>query len=191
MNLTMRYNPVLLIVASALFLFSCKTPEARRPVKQSGGSFIKESAERNKAIFEKEEAQIADLMAANPDVDYITSDSGFWYYYNIKDTLDLVKPAYGDVVTFNYDVRSLDGQVILTETDTGLQTYKVDQSNQELISGIRDGVKLMKEGEKVTFLFPSFKAYGYYGIEDKLGTNVPIQSTVTLKSIQQSQTSSE
>ncbi|HAT65772.1 MAG TPA: gliding motility-associated peptidyl-prolyl isomerase GldI, partial [Flavobacteriaceae bacterium] len=38
-------------------------------------------------------------------------------------------------------------------------------------------------GETVTFLFPSHKAYGYYGIENKLGTNVPVQSTVTLKSI--------
>jgi len=45
----------------------------------------------------------------------------------------------------------------------------------------------MKVGEQVTFLFPSYKAYGYYGLEDKLGTNVPVRSTVTLKSIQQSQ----
>ena len=160
-------------------------------VKSTGGSFIQESAERNKAIYEKEEALIADIMAANPDVDYLTSDSGFWYFYNIQDTLDVKKPVFGDVVTFSYDIKSLQGDVILSETDTGLQTYKVDQSNQDLISGIRDGVKLMKEGERVTFLFPSFKAYGYYGIENKLGTNVPIQSTVTLKSIQQSQTNSD
>ena len=41
----------------------------------------------------------------------------------------------------------------------------------------------MKEGEIITFLFPSYKAYGYYGIENKLGTNIPIQCTVTLNSI--------
>ena len=45
------------------------------------------------------------------------------------------------------------------------------------------GLKLMKEGETITFLFPSYKAYGYYGIENKLGTNIPIQCTVTLNSI--------
>lgn len=187
----MRFKLGLSFFLAALLLISCKTPEARRPVKQSGGSFIKASAERNKAIFEKEEAQIADIMAANPDIDYVTSESGFWYYYNVKDSIKVQKPVYGDVVTFSYNVRSLDGNTILSEADTGLQTYKVDQSNQELISGIRDGVKLMKVGEQVTFLFPSFKAYGYYGIENKLGTNVPIQSTVTLKSIQQTQTNTE
>jgi hypothetical protein len=41
----------------------------------------------------------------------------------------------------------------------------------------------MREGETVTFLFPSYKAFGYYGIENKLGTNVPVQSTVTLDTI--------
>jgi hypothetical protein len=43
----------------------------------------------------------------------------------------------------------------------------------------------MNVGETVTFLFPSYKAYGYYGIENKLGTNVPIKSRVTLKTIDQ------
>ena len=42
----------------------------------------------------------------------------------------------------------------------------------------------MREGEMVTFLFPSHKAYGYYGIIDKIGANVPVKSTVTLKSIE-------
>jgi len=183
----MRLKPLLYIVLLCILFASCKTPEARRPVKQTSGSFIKESAQRNKALYKKEEARIADVMAANPENDYHASESGFWYYYNIKDSLNSRKPVYGDVVTFTYNVRSLDGNTILTENETGLQTYKVDQSNQDLISGLRDAVKLMKAGERVTFLFPSYKAYGYYGIEDKLGTNVPVQSTVTLKSIQQSQ----
>jgi len=30
---------------------------------------------------------------------------------------------------------------------------------------LQDGIKLMKEGEIVTFLFPSYKAYGYSGNE--------------------------
>jgi hypothetical protein len=44
----------------------------------------------------------------------------------------------------------------------------------------------MREGETVTFLFPSYKAFGYYGIEEKLGTNIPVQSTITLHSVEQS-----
>ena len=183
----MNPRSLLFLIAGIFALVSCKTPEARRPVQQSSGSFIKESAERNKILYKQEEERIASVMAANPENEYLSSPSGFWYYYNIKDSLDIPKPVYGDIMTFTYDVKSLEGTSILTESETGLQTYKIDQSNQDLISGLRDGVKLMKVGEQVTFLFPSYKAYGYYGLEDKLGTNVPIQSTVTLKSIQQSQ----
>ena len=66
---------------------------------------------------------------------------------------------------------------------TSLFSLPLTGNIQDLISGIRDGVKLMKKGEIVTFLFPSYKAYGYYGITDKLGTNIPVQCTVTLNNI--------
>lgn len=183
----MRPKHIIYLLIALFVIVSCKAPEARRPVQQQSGSFIKESAKRNKKLYEKEEQRIAQIMAANPENNYLASESGFWYYYNIKDSLDVPKPVYGDVITFTYDIKKLDGTSILSEIENGLQTYKIDQSNQDLISGLRDAVKLMKVGEKATFLFPSYKAYGYYGLKNKLGINVPIQSTVTLKSIQQSQ----
>ena len=179
---------LIFITICCFSIVSCKSPEARRPVQSSSGSFIKESAERNKKIYEEEKAIIQKLMEANSENSYIASESGFWYYYNIKaDSTATPKPVYGDQITFTYDVKYLNGNSILSEEENGLQNYKIDQSNQDLISGLRDGLKLMKEGETVTFLFPSYKAYGYYGIENKLGTNVPVQSRVTLKSIEQTQ----
>ena len=53
-----------------------------------------------------------------------------------------------------------------------------------MISGLRDGIKLMKKGEIVSFLFPSHMAYGYHGDDKKIGINQPIICTVTLKDIQ-------
>jgi gliding motility-associated peptidyl-prolyl isomerase len=166
-------------------LLSCKSPEARRPVQNNSGSFISKSIERNKTIFEKEELQITQLLDSNKDQAYHSSESGFWYYYNIKDTLQTKMPAFGDHVTFSYDVKKLNGTMVLSEQEIGIQNCIVDKTNQELISGIRDGLKLMKQGETITFLFPSYKAFGYYGIDNKLGTNVPVQCTVTLKTINQ------
>ena len=174
------------IALSILFtILSCKSPEARRPIQNNSGSFISNSIERNKVIFEKEELQITQLLEANKDQPYFASETGFWYYYNIKDTIQTKLPAFGDHITFNYDVKMLDGSSVLTENEIGLQNCVIDKTNQELISGIRDGLKLMKQGETITFLFPSYKAYGYYGIDNKLGTNVPVQCTVTLNTINQ------
>jgi FKBP-type peptidyl-prolyl cis-trans isomerase len=49
--------------------------------------------------------------------------------------------------------------------------------------GLRDGIKLMNEGEKVTFLFPSHMGYGYHGDNNRIGTNQPLICTVTLNDI--------
>lgn len=170
----------------SLFIFSCKSPEARHPIKSQSGSFIQESAIRNKKIYEEEKEYIANLIAQDSTRNYFSSDKGFWYYYNVRDTTNTEKPDFGDIVKFTYDIKELDGDIVISEEENGMQNYKVDQSHQELISGVRDGIKIMKAGERVTFLFPSYKAFGYYGIEKKLGTNIPVQSTITLLSIKQS-----
>jgi len=51
-----------------------------------------------------------------------------------------------------------------------------------MISGLHDGIQLMKEGETITFLFPSYKAYGYSGNE-KVNPNEPLIFTVELLKI--------
>jgi len=174
---------IFILLAFCAVGLSCKSPEARRPLQSTSGSFINNSAERNKVLFEKEKVQITNIIEADSTNSYITSESGFWYYYHQKDTLQIQMPLVGDQIKFSYNLSYLDGTSILSKKEIGLQNYRVDQSNQELISGLRDGVKLMKEGETITFFFPSYKAYGYYGITDKLGANVPIQCTVTLNTI--------
>lgn len=182
----MKFLQIIILLVVTVFS-SCKIPDARKPAQQTSGTFIEQSVERNKKIFEKEKAQIENVIAANPSTDFIASESGFWYFYNEKNTEPAAMPEIGDEITFTFDVSELDGSPILSEKDNGLQTYKVDLSNQDLISGIRDGVKLMQVGETVTFLLPSYKAYGYYGIENILGTNIPIRSTVTLRTIRKSE----
>jgi len=171
------------LCALCLLTIACQSPEARKPVKRTSGSFIKESAERNIKLIEKEEALIAAIMEEDSLNEYVASENGFWYFYNYKNNSNPTTPQIGDDVVFTYDIKHLNGTLVISSEDNGEQHYKVDQSNQDLISGLRDGIKLMREGETVTFLFPSHKAFGYYGLDNKIGVNVPIRSTVTLKSI--------
>ena len=115
-------------------IVSCKSPEARRPVQSHSGTFIKESAERNKKIYDEEKSFIEKLMAKDSTNNYISSENGFWYYYNTRDTTSTEMPDMGDIVKFTYDIKDLNGNLILSEKENGLQQYKVDQSNQDLIS---------------------------------------------------------
>ena len=52
-----------------------------------------------------------------------------------------------------------------------------------LFTGLREGLKLMKPSEIITFIFPSQIAYGYYGDDNKIGTNIPIVCEVTLNTL--------
>ncbi|WP_282135437.1 gliding motility-associated peptidyl-prolyl isomerase GldI [Seonamhaeicola maritimus] len=171
----------LLTLALLLLVIGCKTPEARRPISSKSGSFIDESVARNKELNSKEQTAIEKIMKQH-DYNYIASQSGFWYYYNTKIETDTLKtPNFGDIVNYNYNVKALNGNLIYSKSDLKTQTYAMDK--EELFTGLREGLKLMKTGETVTFLFPSQKAYGYYGDENKIGTNVPLICEVTVNSI--------
>lgn len=173
----------LILISLIIAAFTaCKSPEVRRPVTATSGSFIKESAERNKRLNEKERQDFEVLIKKDTANTYIVSDNGFWYYYNTKQEADsLITPEFGDIVNFDYDVKDINARQIYTKEELKTQNYVMDK--QELFSGLREGLKLMKAGETATFLFPSQKAYGYYGDENKIGTNIPLICRVTVNSI--------
>jgi gliding motility-associated peptidyl-prolyl isomerase len=175
-------NKLLTLLIAILALVGCKTPEARRPISIKTGSFIDASVERNKKLNAQEEVSIQKIISEQKENDFIASETGFWYYYNIKSEIDSLKtPNFGDIINYIYDVKTLDGQIIYSKGDILPQTYAMDQEN--LFTGMREGLKLMKTGETVTFLFPSQKAFGYYGDENKIGTNTPLICEVTVHSI--------
>ena len=64
----MKTLPLIFIV---LCLVSCKTPEAREPITVQSGSFIKESAERNKKLKAKEREYIERMLAKEKTAKYI------------------------------------------------------------------------------------------------------------------------
>lgn len=175
----MKYLSIFLLVT--LMLSSCKSPEARRPVSQQSGSYIDESVARNRKVVAKEEAQIREIMEKDTTRNFISSPNGFWYTYETRDSTSLETPDFADIVEFDYDIRTLSGETIYPEEELSPRTYRMDQ--EALFGGLREGLKIMREGETVTFLFPSHKAYGFYGDKDRIGRNVPIISTVTLNNI--------
>jgi len=175
---------VLLYIILIISCFSCGKREARRPITQNSGSYITESVERNKELIAKEEAYIEALIKNDTLRSYESSPNGFWFTYKTQiDSIYKPTAKVGDLVLFTYNIATLRGKTLLTKEEIGNTVTQIDQSNQELISGIREGLKLMKEGETITFIFPSHKAYGYYGLEGKVKSNTPIQSTVTLLEI--------
>lgn len=163
-----------------VLLAGCKHhEEARKPISRASGTFMKKSADRNKKLVANEEDVIKKIIKTNPKVKYYATRKGYWFSYDEKNNTDTATPKKGDIAYFNLEVKDINGKIIYSEADLGPQTYYVDK--QDIMMGLRDGIKYMKKNETVTFLFPSHIAYGYHGDNKKIGTNQPLICTVTLR----------
>lgn len=171
-------NKIMMLFLVFMAFLSCKQQQARMPVSRSSGTFMKESAARNKKLIAGEEGKIDSIIKSDPTVKYIASKKGYWYRYDIKNEKDTLRPKKGDVAQFEYEILDLKGNVLYSEVELRPQTYIVDKQN--IMMGLRDGIKLMHKNEKVTFLFPSHMAYGYRGDTKRIKTNQPIIVTVML-----------
>lgn len=170
------------LLLGANFVTCCTQKEAaRRPVSQASGEFMKKSVDRNKKLNQIEENLISAQIKKDTAVNYLASTKGYWYYYNLKNAVAAVSPKKGDIVFYNYEIKDLAGNIIYSKEELKNRQYVVDK--QEIIMGLRDGLKLMQKGEKVTFLFPSHLGYGYLGDKNKIGANIPLICTVAITEI--------
>ncbi len=173
-------NRILSILIIFTFALGCQNDqEARRPISHASGTFMKQSINRNKKLIASEEAEIAWVIRQNKKIKFIASTKGFWYSYATVNIQDTLTPKKGDVALFDYEVKDLKGHVIYSKSELGPQTYFVDKQN--IMSGLREGIKLMHRKEKVNFLFTSTMAYGYHGDTKKIGPNKPLLCIVTLR----------
>ncbi|WP_299014171.1 gliding motility-associated peptidyl-prolyl isomerase GldI [uncultured Polaribacter sp.] len=167
----------------ALLLFlGCSQTTPRRPIDPKPSTTVfQENIEVTKQLFQQEEKEILQFIKKDSLKKYESSANAFWYTYKTKVEEDLQNPKEGDLVTFTYNISTLNDNILYTKEFLGIQNYKVDK--EDFISGIQKGIKLMKKGETVTFVIPSYNAFGVAGDGKKIGVNQTIKSTVTLINI--------
>jgi len=169
-------------IVLATVLVSCERPAPRHPVKRNSGSSIKTSIERSKKLLAQEEKSIQEIIAKDSMHTYLQSATGSWYYYNKKNEISEYTAKPNDLVVLTYNILSFDNDTIYSMEDIGILNYKVDK--QELFPGIRNAVKLLKEKETATFLFPSSLGYGYQGDQNKIGVNIPLKAMLSILKIE-------
>jgi len=168
----------ILFLGVILLFLGCKEPEARRPVVQKTTNVYQQLVASNKKLNAIEEQKIAAIIAKDTLHQYYTSPNGFWYFYNKKIKKDTLTPKANDLVTIEYSISDLEGNPIYTAEELGIKTYKVDK--EDFIPALQHGIKLMHKGETLTFVIPSYSAFGVSGDGNKIGINQSIISKVTL-----------
>jgi gliding motility-associated peptidyl-prolyl isomerase len=134
---------------------------------------MKKVSSKNKKLVASEEELIKTIIKNNPTVEYFASSKGYWYSYETMNELDTLTQKG----ISNYEIKDIKGNIIYNQLELRPQTYYVDK--QDIMMGLRDGIKLMHKNETVNFLFPSHMGYGYHGDNKKIGINQPLICAVT------------
>lgn len=163
------------------FASGCISKEIRKPLNKSSDYFLKQSAQRNRLLLAAEQNLMNDVINADTKKQYISSKKGFWYYHKNKKTSSSLTPTKGDLVEFTYSIATLNGEMLYDRETLGRVSYQVDE--EDILPALREGVKLMKVGEVVVFLFPSYLCYSYQGDGEKIGINQPLRFEISLDTI--------
>jgi len=167
-------NLIFTLMISVSFL-ACAQPEPRKPLQKRSGSFMEDSARRNKALYAQDQAEIKHFIKTQDSLrNYQLSESGFWYALEPSVERQLTTPKTGDTVIFSYSVYDLSLNELIGTEQNGWIEYQVDQSHQELINGVREGLKLTKSKESMRLLLPSVLAFGYRGVPGVIEPNTPV-----------------
>lgn len=161
------------LFAVIVLLISCQNPKPRAPLNKKKSTFLISSAARNKRLLEEEELLLIQSAKNDSLHEFEKSSSGFLYAYEKKAAASVSLPKKGEKILFRYQIEDLEQNIIYDKNTLGIVEYSLDQ--EELLPALRLGLRMMKSGEVVVFLFPSYLCYSYQGDGDKVGVNQPLR----------------
>lgn len=93
-----------------------------------------------------------------------TTASGI-YYMKLKEGKG-EQAKTGQTAKVNYKISLLDGTVCYTSEKDGPKEFLIGKDNVE--SGLHEGIQMMRVGDKMRFILPSFRAHGLTGDNSKI-----------------------
>jgi len=169
------------IILCMFLIMACTNVTPRKPVKKNTSSSLNSTVEFNKKLINEEDKRIEQYIKLDSSHTYYNSKKGFWYAYITKKE-GLSTAIKGDIVTFEQEIFSLNGNLLYSKEELGVQRYVVDK--EHVIRGIKEGIKIMKTGEEILFVLSSFVAYRTKGdLKKKIGGNEPIVTKIKIINI--------
>jgi FKBP-type peptidyl-prolyl cis-trans isomerase FkpA len=118
----------------------------------------------NKEFAIEEELEINLFLARKPEWKMSKTGTGLRYF--IYQNGEGESAQVDDYVDVEYSITLLDGTECYATKKDEVEEFKVDKAQVE--SGIQEGVKLMREGDKAILIVPSHLAHGIVGDMSKI-----------------------
>lgn len=153
-------------IASIVFVFilvSCGGHDKDKVIIINADSLKTPLINVNKQLVKSEDEQIHDFIKRYGwDMD----ETGTGLRYLVYKKGNGTKAETGKTAKINFEVKLITGDICYTSKDDGAKEFVIGKSNE--ISGLEEGILLMKEGDKAKFIIPSHLAFGLHGDEDKI-----------------------
>ena len=163
------------ILSTAVVLFSCgnnRTSSAKKTNIQSK-AFQDKLVDANKMYVQRESDEI-DQYVRHHGWQMTTTGTGLRYMIVKKGTGVLAKPDSNSTMTVKVKFKKslLDGTLCYSSDSTGAEEFVVGQDNVE--SGLHEGIQYMHVGDKAVMILPSHLAFGLTGD----GKRIPPKASV-------------
>lgn len=157
---------------SLVTLIAC-TPEEQNKLPDWNNE---KSAELNEDLALEEDLDIKMYLVKFEKMKVTETGTGLRYI--VMKAGDGAIPQPGQDAKVKYKISLLDGTVCYETGKDELDVFRVDKSEME--SGIHEGIKLMKIGEKAKLIFPSHLAHGLIGDLKKIPPLSPLVVDIEL-----------
>ena len=142
-----------------IFLFACQDEEEKEI------NWSKEdSIDLNSSWSEDEAYHIQQYLKRRPNWKMEETGTGLRYMiFHHGEGDSAVRGQYAEV---NYKISLLTEEVLYSSDENGSNTFKIDHSDVE--SGLQEGIKKMRVGDKGIFIIPSHLGHGLLGDMNKI-----------------------
>lgn len=158
-----------IVVFSLLVLVGCKQKE-ETPVQIDWSA--NRSASFNKNLVEEADLSIQMYLDQRPSWKVIETGTGLRFFKYKEGNGE--QAVAGKLAIVRFKIHLLDGTLCYETEGDETETFKIDKSDIE--SGVQEGVKLMRVGDKAKLIIPNHLGHGLAGDFDK----IPPLSTIVV-----------
>lgn len=160
----------MLYFSISVILISCgNDPQYNKPTTVIKDTITEPLIKVNQQITESERRDIDNFVKRKG---WPMTETGTGLRYSIYKPGNGAQIKGGDLVTVDFEITLLNGQLCYTSEETGSEEFVVDHDNVE--SGLHEAIKYLHVGDKAKIIIPSHLAFGLTGDSDKIPPLSPI-----------------
>ena len=163
----------IVILSLIISLVSCREKATNRSFNPRPGK--DEMVDLNRYLVQKDRERIKNYIERK-SLNMYESPTGLWY--QIKNEGTGKNFADNDKIVMNYECSLLDGTKCYSSKDLGPKEIILGRG--EMVSGLNEGLRLLKPGAEAIFIIPPFMAYGLLGDRKMIPSRSVIVYTVNI-----------